>query len=47
MQAEPIAISAKTPGRPASRTKCEVVLTSDSEIDARTSMRRATIPSPD
>jgi uncharacterized protein len=33
------------PGSPASRTKCEVSLTSDSVIDARTSMRRATIPS--
>ena len=38
------AISAKTPGSPASRTKCEVSLTSVSEIDARTSTRRATIP---
>jgi len=38
MQAEPIAISANTPGSPASRTKWAVALTSDSEIDASTSM---------
>ena len=35
MQALESAISAKIPGSPASRTKCEIALTSDSEIDAR------------
>jgi hypothetical protein len=37
MQALEIAISAKIPGSPASLTKCEVSLTSVSEIEARTS----------
>src|SRR5580692_6260820 len=41
MQALEIAISAKMPGSPASRTKCEVSLTSVSEIDARTNITRS------
>ncbi len=47
MQALESAIRAKIPGRPASRTKCEVSLTTDSEIDASTSRVEhvsATIP---
>ncbi len=44
MQALEIAINAKIPGSPASRTKCEVSLTSVSEIEARTSIGRSTIP---
>jgi predicted glycosyltransferase len=39
MQALLTAISRKMPGSPASRTKWEVLLTSDSVTDARTSMR--------
>src|ERR1700735_3791700 len=41
MQALEIAINAKMPGSPASRTKCEVSLTSVSEIEARTNITRS------
>ena len=44
MQALEIAISANIPGSPASRTKCDVSLTSVSEIEASTSIGRPTIP---
>jgi predicted glycosyltransferase len=44
MQALEIAIKAKIPGSPASRTKCELSLTSVSDIEARTSKGRPTIP---
>ena len=44
MQALSATISTKTAGSPASRTKCQAMLTSDSEIEARTSIGRATIP---
>ena len=46
MQALESAISRKMPGSPASRTKCEEMLTSDSVTDARTGMRRSndTVP---
>jgi predicted glycosyltransferase len=44
MQALETAISRKIPGRPASRTKCELSLTSVSDIEARTSTGRRTIP---
>jgi predicted glycosyltransferase len=43
MQADPSAIKAKMPGSPPERTKCDVSLTTDSEIDARISIGRATI----
>jgi uncharacterized protein len=45
MQAEPSAISTNTAGRPPSRTKCQVAVTTDSVTDARTSMGTSTIPS--
>ncbi len=44
MQALEIAINANIPGSPASRTKCDVSLTSVSEIEARTSIGWPTIP---
>ena len=38
MHALSATISTNTAGSPASRTKCQAMLTSDSEIDARTSI---------
>src|SRR5665213_1333547 len=44
MQALEIAINRNMPGSPASRTKCELSFTSVSDIEARISTSRATIP---
>ena len=43
MQAHESAISRKMAGSPPSRTRCDVAFTTDSLIDASTSMRVATI----
>ena len=43
MQAEPSAISRNTAGRPPSRTRCQVAVTTDSVTEARTSTGASTI----
>ncbi len=45
MQALPMAINAKIPGSPPARTRWEISLTSVSDMEARTSTGRPTIPS--